>query len=128
MAIFQKADLVVAPLTITYERQQVVEFTKPFQDLGNIIIMAKESPQQNFLGFLNPFSTTLWLAVGAAFILCALANTLVSWISPYGKRGLYSSRLDPTGTKYRDERNVFNLWNSLWYAFSAWAMQVCVEL
>ena len=32
---FQKADLAVADLTITYEREQGVDFTMPFMNLGN---------------------------------------------------------------------------------------------
>lgn len=32
--IFQRADLVVADLTITYDREQAVDFTMPFMNLG----------------------------------------------------------------------------------------------
>ena len=31
---FQKADLAIADLTITYEREQAVDFTMPFMNLG----------------------------------------------------------------------------------------------
>lgn len=31
---FQRADLVVADLTITYDREQAVDFTMPFMNLG----------------------------------------------------------------------------------------------
>ncbi len=32
----QKADLAIADLTITYEREQAVDFTMPFMNLGII--------------------------------------------------------------------------------------------
>ncbi len=32
--LVQRTDLVVADLTITYEREQVVDFTMPFMNLG----------------------------------------------------------------------------------------------
>ena len=34
----QKADLAVAALTITYQREQVIDFTKPFMNLGLSIL------------------------------------------------------------------------------------------
>ena len=34
--LLQKADLAVADLTITYEREQGVDFTMPFMNLGEI--------------------------------------------------------------------------------------------
>lgn len=34
---FQKADLAVADLTITYEREQGVDFTMPFMNLGKLL-------------------------------------------------------------------------------------------
>ena len=33
----QKADLAIADLTITYDREQAVDFTMPFMNLGEII-------------------------------------------------------------------------------------------
>ena len=36
--ILQKADLAVADLTITYEREQGVDFTMPFMNLGVTIL------------------------------------------------------------------------------------------
>ena len=36
--VLQKADLAVAALTITYQREQVIDFTKPFMNLGLSIL------------------------------------------------------------------------------------------
>lgn len=35
--IFQRADLAIADLTITYDREQAVDFTMPFMNLGELI-------------------------------------------------------------------------------------------
>ena len=35
----QKADLAIADLTITYEREQAVDFTMPFMNLGKYFIV-----------------------------------------------------------------------------------------
>lgn len=37
----QEADMVVAPLTITAEREQVVDFTKPYMSIGISIVIKK---------------------------------------------------------------------------------------
>ena len=102
----------------------MIDFTKPFQDLGNLILVAKESAQQSLFAFMDPFSMRLWLVVGGAYILCGLVTTLVSWLSPFGKRGAFSSSPDTVRDKYKPDRNVFNLWNSLWHTFSMWSTQV----
>ena len=35
LSILQKADLAVAPMTITYTRESVIDFSKPYMSLGN---------------------------------------------------------------------------------------------
>ena len=38
LLLLQKADLAIADLTITYEREQAVDFTMPFMNLGKKLI------------------------------------------------------------------------------------------
>ena len=38
LLLLQKADLAIADLTITYEREQAVDFTMPFMNLGKNIV------------------------------------------------------------------------------------------
>jgi ionotropic glutamate receptor len=47
----QKADLVVADITITYEREQGVDFTMPFMNLGVTILYKK--PNKKVRGVLT---------------------------------------------------------------------------
>lgn len=44
MLIFQKADLAMGSMTINYARESVVDFTKPFMNMG-IGILFKASVQ-----------------------------------------------------------------------------------
>ena len=67
----------MAPLTITYNRQQAVDFTKPWIDLGLIVMMAKEREQTDILAFLYPFDWIVWLSIGAAFIIISLLTTIL---------------------------------------------------
>ncbi|KAK2146937.1 hypothetical protein LSH36_578g01076 [Paralvinella palmiformis] len=96
--------------------------TGHWNDLGNIILMPRDSaPRRSFFAFLSPFSNSLWLALGAACVLCAVVTTLVSWLSPYGTRRRWKPDQDPG--RGEPNRNALSLWNSLWNAFSLWMVQ-----
>lgn len=69
----------MAPLTITYERQQFVKFTKPFMDLGVNILVAKEVAKVSIMGFLEPFEWSLWAVVIGTFIFVGLCLTFCSY-------------------------------------------------
>ncbi len=118
--------MAVAPMTISYERQQVIDFTKPFMDLGLTVLISKEARVRDYFSFLGPFELSLWLAVGGSFVVCGFVVALLSWLSPYGYRGRYvqgrgTGSLSP---EVRAERNLRNLWDSLWFSYSCWMQQV----
>ena len=78
---FQEADLAVASLTITYERQHVIDFSTPYQDLGLTILMAKESPSNVFWAFLSPFEWGLWAAVaGGGHDDVTITSSMGQWV------------------------------------------------
>ena len=67
--MWQKADLAVAALTISHQREQVVDFTDPFLNLGISILYkrpAKKTP--DLFSFLLPLSNELWMYMSCAFI------------------------------------------------------------
>lgn len=59
----QEADIAIAPMTITSERERVIDFSKPFMSLG-ISIMIKKPIKQNpgVFSFLNPLSQEIWVS------------------------------------------------------------------
>lgn len=60
----QEADIAIAPMTITAERERVIDFSKPFMSLG-ISIMIKKPAKENpgVFSFLNPLSQEIWVSV-----------------------------------------------------------------
>lgn len=57
----QRADLAIADLTITYQREQVVDFTMPFMNLGISVLYRKPIKQPpNLFSFLSPLSLDVW--------------------------------------------------------------------
>ena len=76
------ADLAVASLTITYEREHVIDFTTPYQDLGLTFLIAKDAPNNQFWHFLTPFQWDLWGAVSTNSPVQANPDIISSGISP----------------------------------------------
>lgn len=60
----QVADLAVAPLTITYVREKVIDFSKPFMTLGISILYRKPNgTNPGVFSFLNPLTPDIWMYV-----------------------------------------------------------------
>jgi len=60
--------MAIAPLTITADRERVIEFTKPFLSQGISIMVYK--PRKTFPGmfsFLSPMSEFAWLGILGAY-------------------------------------------------------------
>lgn len=65
----QKADLAVAPLTITHVREKAIDFSKPFMTLGVSILYRKPNgTNPSVFSFLNPLSPDIWMYVLLAYL------------------------------------------------------------
>merc|ERR1719319_171582 len=82
----QKADLVVADITITYEREQGVDFTMPFMNLGVTILYKKPTKKNpNLFSFLSPLSFDVWIYIITAYLAVSLLLFTISRFSPFEK-------------------------------------------
>uniref|UniRef100_A0A0X3PEX0 Glutamate receptor 2 n=2 Tax=Schistocephalus solidus TaxID=70667 RepID=A0A0X3PEX0_SCHSO len=81
--IQKKADIVVAPLTITSSRERVVDFSTPFMELGLSVMYQKiERPTPDVLSFMEPLSTEIWMCISFAYLGVSVVLFLVSRLSP----------------------------------------------
>ncbi|XP_050700937.1 glutamate receptor ionotropic, kainate 2-like isoform X2 [Eriocheir sinensis] len=65
----QRADLAIGDLTITYEREQEVDFTMPWMNLGITILYRKPTKKPpNLFSFLSPLSLGVWLYMATAYL------------------------------------------------------------
>ncbi|XP_052755261.1 glutamate receptor ionotropic, kainate 2 isoform X4 [Galleria mellonella] len=65
----QRADVAIADLTITYDREQVVDFTMPFMNLGISVLYRKPIKQPpNLFSFLSPLSLDVWIYMATAYL------------------------------------------------------------
>uniref|UniRef100_A0A1B6E0C7 Glutamate [NMDA] receptor subunit 1 n=1 Tax=Clastoptera arizonana TaxID=38151 RepID=A0A1B6E0C7_9HEMI len=105
----EKADMIVAPLTINPERAEFIEFSKPFKYQGITILEKKPSRSSTLVSFLQPFSNTLWILVMVSVHVVALVLYLLDRFSPFGRFKLANT----DGT----EEDALNLSSAIWFAW-----------
>uniref|UniRef100_A0A8C6K954 Glutamate receptor n=1 Tax=Nothobranchius furzeri TaxID=105023 RepID=A0A8C6K954_NOTFU len=67
--IEHRADLAVAPLTITYTREKFIDFSKPFMSMGISILYRKpNNTNSGFFSFLNPMTPDIWVYILLAYL------------------------------------------------------------
>ena len=135
----------MASLTISWMREQAIDFTKPFMNLGISILFKRpkrESP--GLFSFLNPLAIEIWLYVIAAYFLVGLVMYIVARFrselclhplllcikrssqghlmscSPYEWHSPHPCNGDSDVVE-----NVFTLSNSFWFAVGTLMQQGC---
>ncbi|VEN59732.1 unnamed protein product [Callosobruchus maculatus] len=127
----QEADMAIAPMTITSERERVIDFSKPFMSLGISIMIKKPVKQKpGVFSFLNPLSKEIWVSVMFAYVAVSIVLFVVARFSPYEWRLIHSSiNGEPRGTLGQHTNhggtmaNDFTMMNSLWFALGAFMQQ-----
>ncbi|KAG5684282.1 hypothetical protein PVAND_013518 [Polypedilum vanderplanki] len=104
------ADLAVADLTITYDRKKVVDFTNPFMSLGIGILYTKPEPKpKNLFSFLDPFTPSVWIYTGLAYLIISVLVFVLSrinnddWESPH-----------PCNQEPEEVESIWNILNCIW--------------
>ena len=65
----QEADIAISALTISSERERVIEFSKPFMSLGiSIMVYKPEKSNPGVFSFMSPLSNEIWLCFFFAYI------------------------------------------------------------
>ncbi|XP_076628799.1 glutamate receptor ionotropic, kainate 2 isoform X4 [Colletes latitarsis] len=80
----KRADLAVASMTINYARESVIDFTKPFMNLGiGILFKVSGRMPSRLFSFMNPLAVEIWLSMLGAYVMVSLAIWIVARFSPY---------------------------------------------
>ncbi|KAG6459947.1 hypothetical protein O3G_MSEX011685 [Manduca sexta] len=108
----KKADIAVASMTINYAREAVIDFTKPFMNLGiGILFKVPTSQPTRLFSFLNPLAIEIWLYVLAAYILVSFTLFVMARFSPYE----WSTSTHICGHETKLLTNQFSVCNSFWF-------------
>ena len=132
-----EADLAVAPLTITSQRESVVDFSKPWMNLGISILISKPEKTKpgalknlfdrstmfnvepffslGVFSFMAPLSKEIWMCVTFAYIGVSVILFLVSRFSPY------EWSIEDEATPQLS--NKFSILNTLFFALAAFMQQ-----
>ncbi|XP_076379459.1 glutamate receptor ionotropic, kainate 2 isoform X9 [Megalopta genalis] len=123
-SLVKKADLAVGSMTINYARESVIDFTKPFMNLG-ISILFKEMKFQvptshpaRLFSFMNPLAIEIWLYVLAAYVLVSVTMFVVARFSPYEWNNPH-----PCHVGSEVVENQFSLANSFWFTIGTLMQQ-----
>ncbi|XP_014881545.1 glutamate receptor 1-like, partial [Poecilia latipinna] len=147
--VYDKADLAVAPLTITLVREEVIDFSKPFMSLGISIMIKKPTKSKpGVFSFLDPLAYEIWMCIVFAYIGVSVVLFLVSRFSPYEwhaedyeegaepqtpTQAAASNGVQPSQTPTQqnanqqspEQTNEFGIFNSLWFSLGAFMQQGC---
>uniref|UniRef100_A0A8D0AD31 Glutamate receptor n=1 Tax=Sander lucioperca TaxID=283035 RepID=A0A8D0AD31_SANLU len=112
-------DLAVAPLTITYMREKVIDFSKPFMSMGISIVYRKPNATNNgFFSFLNPMTPDIWVYILLAYLGVSCVLFVTARFSPYE---WYDAHPCNPGSDVVE--NNFTLLNSFWFGVGSLMQQ-----
>ena len=121
----QKAEIAVAPLTITLVREEVIDFSKPFMSLGiSIMIKKPQKSKPGVFSFLDPLAYEIWMCIVFAYIGVSVVLFLVSRFSPY-EWHTEEPEEGTDGPPSDQPPNEFGIFNSLWFSLGAFMQQGC---
>ncbi|CAL8262731.1 unnamed protein product [Lota lota] len=147
--VYGKADVAVAPLTITLVREEVIDFSKPFMSLGISIMIKKPTKSKpGVFSFLDPLAYEIWMCIVFAYIGVSVVLFLVSRFSPYewhaedyeeggepqsptqasasnGAQQGQPANLQNPAQQSPEQNNEFGIFNSLWFSLGAFMQQGC---
>ncbi|XP_064489384.1 glutamate receptor ionotropic, kainate 2-like [Ornithodoros turicata] len=123
--IDKEADLAIGDLTITYLREEVVDFTMPVMTLGISILFQKPKAEQTLFFFLTPLSVDVWASMAVAYLAISVLLFVVARFSPYEWRPSAPCHLLTSSENVSGLRNHFTLLNSFWFTMSAIMQQGC---
>uniref|UniRef100_A0A8C4GXV5 Glutamate receptor n=1 Tax=Dicentrarchus labrax TaxID=13489 RepID=A0A8C4GXV5_DICLA len=123
--VYGRADIAVAPLTITLVREEVIDFSKPFMSLGiSIMIKKPQKSKPGVFSFLDPLAYEIWMCIVFAYIGVSVVLFLVSRFSPY-EWNLEEQDETKDPQTPPDPPNDFGIFNSLWFSLGAFMQQGC---
>ncbi|CAO1369520.1 unnamed protein product [Diamesa serratosioi] len=107
-------DIIIAPLKMTAEREEIMDFVAPyFEQTGILIVMKKPIADTSLFKFMTVLRLEVWLSIVGALSTTAIMIWLVDRYSPYSSRNhLYSYPC-----------REFSFKESFWFALTSFTPQ-----
>ncbi|XP_061672573.1 glutamate receptor ionotropic, delta-2 isoform X2 [Syngnathoides biaculeatus] len=107
--VFKRADVGLSALTITPERESVVDFTTRYMDYSVGVLLRKAERTVDIFACLAPFDLSLWACIAGTVLLVGILVYLLNWLNP--------PRL-PVGSV-----SSTTLYNSMWFVYGSFVQQ-----
>ncbi|XP_054895649.1 glutamate receptor ionotropic, delta-2 isoform X1 [Poeciliopsis prolifica] len=107
--VFKRADVGLSALTITPERESVVDFTTRYMDYSVGVLLRKAERTVDMFACLAPFDLSLWACIAGTVLLVGILVYLLNWFNP--------PRL-PMGSV-----SSTTLYNSMWFVYGSFVQQ-----
>ncbi|OQV23175.1 Glutamate receptor ionotropic, kainate 2 [Hypsibius exemplaris] len=121
--IDKKGDMVLGAMSITRDREEVVDFSQPFLYLGVRILLKKpEKKTPALFAFLDPLSVAVWIFILVGFLVMSCVMFVIGRFSPYE---WYNP--NPCVEEAGVVENQFSIFNAMWFAIGS-LMQVGTEI
>ncbi|XP_078665309.1 glutamate receptor ionotropic, delta-2-like [Branchiostoma floridae x Branchiostoma belcheri] len=110
----KQADVAIAAMTITKEREKVVDFPKRYMDQSFGILMKKPKDNtRNVFGFMGPFTPEVWACIGGSVVIVGVFLYLLNKFRPD----------DIIVTEEGEGPSRFGLNDSLWFIIGSLMQQ-----
>ncbi|XP_068205985.1 ionotropic receptor 25a-like isoform X1 [Palaemon carinicauda] len=109
-------DIIVAPLTMTSEREEVIDFVAPYFDQSGIsIVIRKSQREESLFKFMTVLKPEVWVSIVAALVVTGIMIWLLDRYSPYSAQN--NAALYPANCR------KFTLKESFWFALTSFTPQ-----
>lgn len=109
LCFLKRADVGLSALTITPERESVVDFTTRYMDYSVGVLLRKTERTVDMFACLAPFDLSLWACIAGTVLLIGILVYLLNWLNP--------PRL-PMGSV-----SSTTLYNSMWFVYGSFVQQ-----
>ncbi|VDP20310.1 unnamed protein product [Soboliphyme baturini] len=109
-----EADIALAPLSVTAERESFIDFTFPYYDLvGITILMKKPESNDSLFKFMTVLELPVWGCIVGAYFFTSFLLWVFDRFSPYSYRN--------NKEKYKDdsEKREFTFKECLWFCMNS---------
>ncbi|EFN81309.1 Glutamate receptor, ionotropic kainate 5 [Harpegnathos saltator] len=111
-----ETDIAIAALTMTSEREEVIDFVAPyFEQSGILIVMRKPVRKTSLFKFMTVLRLEVWLSIVGALTLTGIMIWILDKYSPYSARN--NKQLYPYPCR------EFTLKESFWFALTSFTPQ-----
>ncbi|CAB3226829.1 unnamed protein product [Arctia plantaginis] len=116
-----RAELGICDLTITSERNAVVDFSIPFMSLGISMLFKEPIPEEpDQYSFLQPLDLDVWLYLATTYVIVSFVLFVCArmceddWVNPH-----------PCNRSPENLENIWSLYNCMWLTMGSIMTQGC---